>query len=79
MLRLHRQHAVSRRTHRGFEERMKLLAYWDAQRDISLAAREEKLRPSFGKRDPIAGNNACAASCGHPACAQGCTLLGRFD
>lgn len=34
--------------------------------------------PSFGKRIP-SGLTACAASCGHPACKHGCTLIGRQD
>lgn len=34
--------------------------------------------PAFGKRIP-SGLKACAASCGHPACSQGCTLIQRFD
>lgn len=34
------------------------------------------VKPVFGKRT---GNTptACAASCGHPACANGCTLVGQ--
>jgi len=34
--------------------------------------------PTFGKRmqsEP----RACAALCGHPACAKGCTLNGGYD
>lgn len=30
--------------------------------------------PAFGKRIP-SGLQACAASCGHPACKNGCTLI----
>lgn len=33
---------------------------------------------TFGKRVP-SGLQACAASCGHPACKHGCTLIGRND
>jgi hypothetical protein len=36
------------------------------------------LRPVFGKRH-LAPHQVCAASCGHPACTNGCTLVGRFD
>lgn len=31
--------------------------------------------PEFGRRKPT-GLQACAANCGHPACKNGCTLLG---
>lgn len=32
----------------------------------------------FGKRQAVLGRNtACAASCGHPACAQGCVRWGK--
>lgn len=34
-------------------------------------------KAAFGKRTPLVGNTACAASCGHPACAHGCTRWGR--
>jgi len=30
-------------------------------------------QPPFGRRHPM-GVSACAALCGHPACANGCTL-----
>lgn len=33
---------------------------------------------AFGRREP-SGLKACAASCGHPACKNGCTLIGRMD
>jgi hypothetical protein len=32
------------------------------------------LHPSFGKR-MLQPQSACASSCGHPACKDGCTLI----
>lgn len=31
----------------------------------------------FGKRNPKLRQSACAASCGHPACASGCVRWGK--
>lgn len=73
MLRNHRIGTISRRTHRGFEARLEVLAYLDAQQDMATGQVKR-----FGRREPT-GQTACAASCGHPACAQGCTLIGRWD
>ena len=34
----------------------------------------------FGKRQAVLGRGtACAASCGHPACANGCTRWGKHS
>jgi hypothetical protein len=49
------------------------LAFLDARRHIGTAR-----KVSFGKRCANPQNVACAANCGHPACRQGCTLIGRF-
>jgi len=49
------------------------LAFFDARRHMATSR-----NISFGKREPSV-STACAANCGHPACRQGCTLLGQFD
>lgn len=48
------------------------LAFLDAKKHIGTSR-----NVSFGKR-PVSTVKACAANCGHPACRQGCTLIGRF-
>lgn len=48
------------------------LAFLDAKRHIGTSR-----NVSFGRRQP-ANVHACASNCGHPACRQGCTLLGQF-
>lgn len=56
-------------------------AYYKQQKFESLAAFGRNPTgsiPAFGKRIP-SGLKACVASCGHPACAHGCTLIQRFD
>lgn len=45
------------------------LAFYDAKRHMSTSR-----NVSFGKRVPSV-SKACAANCGHPACAHGCTLI----
>jgi hypothetical protein len=50
------------------------MAFLDARRHMATSR-----NVSFGKRvQPPTTANACAANCGHPACRQGCTLIGRF-
>jgi hypothetical protein len=41
-----------------------------------FADRSFKPRTGFGQRTPT-GVVGCATRCGHPGCAQGCTLQGR--
>lgn len=43
---------------------------------IPAFGRDSAPQRAFGKRIP-SGLEACAASCGHPACKHGCTLLGQ--
>lgn len=69
----HRLHALvpSRRTAAAYgrDEDLRAMAYFDYKTHSA---------PVFGKRK-ASGLQACAASCGHPACKNGCTLIGRMD
>lgn len=70
----HRLHATARRSHAAYDDAQKReLAFYDARRHMATSR-----NVGFGKREPT-GAKACAASCGHPACSHGCTLVGRFD
>lgn len=45
---------------------------------LTFASAFNEVHVPFGKRQPVLGRNtACAASCGHPACASGCVRWGK--
>lgn len=60
-----------------FEHRIK---YGRTPTLVQFTAAFHAVQPVFGRRGPsLPSQHACAASCGHPACKDGCTLIGRMD